>query len=350
MEKSLNLFGINTFIESDSQAFLDMAEASLTFFKRTNNKNIPLFSDSKLSVKFLLNDRLDIEEASLGFSKIGTGAFINGKEYLFGVGRLAIKITYDNGAMNVFACPRRFKNLKTSLKTTLLYGFFQMRIDYFPLIRMLILFPIFALLEQEKNIFLLHASAVEFNGKGIIFAGLNAIGKSIMALALTLDKGAKFITDNFLLFNENLIYPFPEYIRIRDDASELIANIFKLQSPLTRRYGRNHYILDDKFIAGQTRPRILFIPQLSEKKFMRRIDKDSALDRLLLINDHVKEFQHHNFIGLINYAAPHKRESSYKKRIEVLEKLISNLSIYEIGVNNREGLAGILEEFILDVH
>lgn len=349
MEKKFNFFGIETMVESDNQAFLDMAEGSLSFFREVNNKNTPLFKNRKLRVRLLLNDRLDLEKACLGFSKIGTGAFINDKEYLFGVGRLAIKVTDDNGTLNVFACPRRFKNLKTSLKTSLVYNFFQSKFDFFPLIRILIFFPVFALLEQEKNIFLLHASAVEFNGKGIIFSGLNSVGKSMMALALTLDKGAKFLTDNFLLFGENRIYPFPEYIRLRDDAARLITNISKLQNPLTRRYGRNHYILGDKFIAEPLCPKILFIPQLSEKKNIRQISKDVAIDRLLLINDHVKEFQNYNFIGLINYAR-YNDKSLYKKRIETLEKLLSEVSVYEIGINSKDRLADTLTGVILDAH
>ena len=349
MEKKLNFFGIETIVESDNQAFLDMAEGSLSFFKQANNKNAPIFKDRKLRVRLFLNDRLDIEKASLGFSKIGTDAFIKDKECLFGIGRLAVKIADSDGILNVFACPRRFNNPKTSLKTFLLYNFAAKKIDFFPLIRMLILFPVFTLLEQEKNIFLLHASAVEFNGRGIIFSGLNSVGKSMMALALTLDKGAKFLTDNFLLFGEDHIYPFPEYIRLRDDAMRLIANISKLENPLTRRYGRNHYILDDKFIAGVICPKILFFPQLSEKKFVRQISKDVAIDRLLLVNDHVKEFHNYNFIGLMSYAID-KNKSFYKKRIETLEKLLSRLSVYEIGIGESAKLADTLEKVILDVH
>ena len=107
-------------------------------------------------------------------------------------------------------------------------------------VRHTIILPILWILSRYFNIFTLHGSAVEINGSGYSFVGLAGIGKSINSIYYAMDKKNKFLYDNYLLYDENHIYPFPEWIRMVCKTEEILPNIneFLLKSNLSR-YGKN---------------------------------------------------------------------------------------------------------------
>ncbi|MFH1310762.1 MAG: hypothetical protein ABIH85_08835 [Candidatus Omnitrophota bacterium] len=331
MEKQLNLFGIKTTIESDDSQFLHVAEESLSFFKKISVKNEEIFKDTALEVTFLTSKKVSPSSVVSGFSKIGNNAFVKENEYVYFYGPFVVKMARKGKKIEILAQYRRGMSLRKSTED-LIKNLTKRHSDYFLLIRMLILFPLFTLLEREKGIFLMHGSAVKFQGEGIIFAGLASVGKSIAALSLTLDKNARFLTDNFLLFNEDYIFPFPEYVRVSHDAQSLIAGVSQLGKSVLRRFKRNYYVLNDDFISSKIQPKVLFIPRLVEKAdYIRKIFLETALDSLLLANDHVKEFHNYHFCGLLNYGYD-SSESIYKRKIRTLECLLSKVDIYEIGI------------------
>jgi hypothetical protein len=347
MKKELNFFGIETIVESDNLEFLVMLEQSLSFFTESDNKNVQFIQNKKLFVTFLSKRKISIHSIKTGFSKIGTGAFLKEKEYFYISGFLVVQMKDADGNLSVLAQYRLPDSFEDWLKVIVKNRIPRYQIDYFFLIRILVLFPIFMILEREKNFFLLHGSAVEYGGKGIVFAGLANIGKSVAALSLTLDKDAKFLSDNFLIFDENYVYPFPEYIRLSDNTLKLITNISKLGKSLLRRFKRNYYILNKQYVSPRTLPEILFIPRFSKDSYIKQITTETAIDRLLLANDHVKEFHNYHHCGLLNYGY-YEHKAVYKNKIETLEKFLSNVSSYEIGIckstKPAEFLAGIIND------
>lgn len=74
---------------------------------------------------------------------------------------------------------------------------------------------------QSRGWGLLHASAVERDGRSIILSGLGGVGKSTLALSLMADPSFRFISDNLILHDEERIYALPEPVRL--DASSLAA-------------------------------------------------------------------------------------------------------------------------------
>jgi hypothetical protein len=63
---------------------------------------------------------------------------------------------------------------------------------------------------ELRNIFFIHGAAIEWDGSSIIFAGSSGSGKT-SALITLLEKGKKLITDDTVLFKEQIVLPF--YIR-----------------------------------------------------------------------------------------------------------------------------------------
>ena len=62
-------------------------------------------------------------------------------------------------------------------------------------VRVLFLSVVLGIVLHKKEKFPLHASAVEYNGKAILFAGQRGIGKSTLAAGF-LKRGSKFISDD----------------------------------------------------------------------------------------------------------------------------------------------------------
>ena len=84
--------------------------------------------------------------------------------------------------------------------------------------RWLIHFPVFEMLNRTRGLGLIHASAVANSETSLIFSGLNKVGKSSLARFYFEHKNYQYISDNFLLHDESLIYAFPEKVRLSDDA------------------------------------------------------------------------------------------------------------------------------------
>jgi hypothetical protein len=82
-------------------------------------------------------------------------------------------------------------------------------------------YPLIWHFERTRGWGLLHASAVERDGRAIVLSGLGGVGKSTLALSLMADPGFRFISDNLILHDEEKVYSLPEPVRL--DASSLAA-------------------------------------------------------------------------------------------------------------------------------
>jgi hypothetical protein len=71
---------------------------------------------------------------------------------------------------------------------------------------------------NQNNLHCLHASAVEKDGQVIVFAGLNGVGKSTLALELVKKYGYKLFADNYLLINEKMAYFSPDQVRLKTES------------------------------------------------------------------------------------------------------------------------------------
>jgi len=346
MKVELSFFGIKTSVESDDKAFLDTLNSNLRFFKLADEKNSSLVDDKQLNVSYFCKRKEDAAEIPERSSKIGNNAYFDGNSYTYIEDDMVVRVEEGIRVLSISAYSLKNMSLKNIIRRNIL----NQKKDNFLIARKLIVFPIFYLMERLCNIHLLHGAAIEYKGKGIAFAGLGGVGKSTSSISLTLndENTIRFLTDNYLLFDENFMYPFPEYIRIRDDMLSLIGGRSKLGEPVVRRFNRNHYILDEKYIGGKVRPFILFIPYLSEKTYVKQMPVEKAIDKLLVACDHVKEFHLHHYMGLMNYVYP-SSESIYKKKLMALEKFLSGTKIYELGIKRMDKPYEWFEGIIHDI-
>jgi hypothetical protein len=83
----------------------------------------------------------------------------------------------------------------------------------------------------------IHASSIEKDNEVTIFAGLNGVGKSTLALFLAVKKEYKLFSDNYLLIDRNYAYLFPDNIRLTKKS----INSLNLKS--SESFGFNKYLL-----------------------------------------------------------------------------------------------------------
>jgi len=92
---------------------------------------------------------------------------------------------------------------------------------FFKLMYYAVYYPIIWHFERTRGWGLLHASAVERDGRSIVLSGMGGVGKSTLSLSLLADPAYRFISDNLVLHDEERIYALPEPIRL--DASSLAS-------------------------------------------------------------------------------------------------------------------------------
>jgi hypothetical protein len=68
----------------------------------------------------------------------------------------------------------------------------------------------------ERSIECIHAAAIEKDGEVLIFAGLNGVGKTTLAMSLVQKHGYKLFADNYLLLNSSEAFKSPDSPRLEN--------------------------------------------------------------------------------------------------------------------------------------
>lgn len=78
--------------------------------------------------------------------------------------------------------------------------------------------PLYHFVCKQNNLYCLHASGVTKKSKGILFYGLNGVGKSTLAQYLIQNYGYKQLSDNYTLISDSKMYATPESVRLAQDS------------------------------------------------------------------------------------------------------------------------------------
>lgn len=90
----------------------------------------------------------------------------------------------------------------------------------------------------ENSLYCIHAASIEKNDTITVFAGLNGVGKSTLALWLSRNKNSKLYSDNYLLIDESHAYLFPDAIRLS------MQSLTELNVQPVRSFGFGKYLVD----------------------------------------------------------------------------------------------------------
>jgi hypothetical protein len=207
--------------------------------------------------------------------------------------------------------------------------------------RLVIHYPLLFLLEQKNGIYFLHASAVEKEGKGFIFTGLPGCGKTL-AMSILLKEGFRFLSDNFLLWNRDHLFAFPELLRIRDKDEFKETHIF-IPSSL-----KGFYKINPAFVSSMAVPKKIFLLRLGERNYLKKLQTHEGIGYILSMEHTMKEFQNYSYLNLYrlnnNECIP-----LVSTRIKYLKDFLGRMEIFVLSLkrgekNNKEFLLKILGE------
>jgi len=169
--------------------------------------------------------------------------------------------------------------------------------NYMRSMRWMIHYPVFILLEKYQNKRLVHASVISKNGKAIVFAGLNKVGKSSMArFIFEQDSSYKFISDNFLLTDGEYVYAFPETARLSPVSLNKI-NVDKGESDLV--YGKYHIIYNKERIEKKAVVEKAFIVNNGDELKIESLNGKHYHSVLEGMHRYLQEFPEYTFYSLL---------------------------------------------------
>ena len=165
---------------------------------------------------------------------------------------------------------------------------------------------------------------------------------------MTIQNRFKFLSDNFLLFDKNFIYPFPEWIRVIDDSKKIMPELNKFfETKKLKRNKKNYYLLPNKLISQKVKPKIFIFTEIGSKCKLKKIKKDYTIKRILLSKDQVKEFPEQNFIALLdllNQDAKLFRESELITLKKFLNKTKSFIFTINKNITIKENLEFLIKK------
>ena len=200
------------------------------------------------------------------------------------------------------------------------------------IMRQILHFPIFWLLEYRKGMGLIHASAIEKEGRGLIFTGLNGSGKTTLSMYLCMRHSYNLLSDNFLLMNDHEIYAFPEVMRFDQTSLNLLGLNRQGSIPI---FGKYHYELSLASIAPKAKPIVLFLTYLGPKTSIMCLEKEIALKKILNIHAFLKEFPKYSYLAMMPFIVSEPGVSQNKR---ILEAMLSKVNCYELQIKKGDSL------------
>jgi hypothetical protein len=180
------------------------------------------------------------------------------------------------------------------------------------LIYYLVYFPCAWWLERERDLTLLHASAIATSEGGLVFSGLPGCGKSTAALAALNAPEWQVVSDNLLFTDGRQVFACPEPVHVDARTRALVgdgsteADIDRLRSgrrsvaavlagrvrPTGRRFShqRQDYEITSEARRLSTTPRALGFLHVGRETAVRPVDQASAARRLMANDCLAKEW------------------------------------------------------------
>lgn len=205
-------------------------------------------------------------------------------------------------------------------------------------------FPLFWFLETRYGCHLLHATAIRLNRGGIVFSGLAEAGKSTLATYLGFNyPGVDILTDNFLLYDSEFIYGFPEASRLAPQSMYIASTPSVLPDAFMLR-GRQHWVPPQLSVL-ETPPQKAFLLCLGQDFRSEPVSVDFFVDTALGLNDVVKEFHNYGYVGVFSLAT-RRSVDTYASRARTLKHCFRNVSCSLLTLPNVASLASCHDEIV----
>jgi len=255
-------------------------------------ENYSLFqTDSDINPDIIINftrEGMEYARKKLpNHSHIGNNVYIS-KQSIFWKNEFGFQILVENqqSATNVYAYHQelldgqreneRYKNYQRCMRWTMHY-------------------PLFTLYQYNRGWNILHGAAVTNGHQTIAFCGLNKMGKSTLATYLCCEHDYDILTDNYLLYDREHMYAFPEVLRL----GERSKNQFDVEPIWEHKiYNKYHISPGELGTQIQAAPDVFFILSRGEQLQTTALEPKKAWETMENLHSMLAEFPQHGYMSV----------------------------------------------------
>jgi hypothetical protein len=293
-----NVHGVTVKLETNEDSFLDFVSGNYKSFECDQApESIRIRADFRRG-KSISTSARHRGQAKTGLRRIGHNISVFDNGVVADFGSTFIRVAYDGTLLKVeseFAKSLMFQIREITRSRSYIFERYQ------EFMRLVVHFPVFWIL-AKRGLNLLHGSAVDHCGRSLLFLGLNGSGKTTLAASLLED--CRLMSDNFILFDREFVYGFPECLRLPYRPDSLMSG----SSVGPRIFGKYHWRPPPEKISLKSKPWKVFLVQIGSDFSMRPMGKREALKTILAMNDYLHEFQYYSYL---NFLGVEMREESY---------------------------------------
>jgi len=215
----------------------------------------------------------------------------------------------------------------------------------FSLMSWFVYMPMAWYLEHFRGLYLMHASGLDLNGRGVVIGGVGGVGKTTTGVSL-LAQGARLVSENLIFHDAERLYSCYEPIRLDDNSVDILGERRDILTVARIPEGSNHknlYQVDRaRAVVESVAASALFLPRFTQEGFVRPMQIDDCMERLIAFNDLTREVNdYYWFAATLNVLWPTPR--SLQRREETLRTLLQNISLWELGIDRSEGIPPVVQ-------
>ena len=215
----------------------------------------------------------------------------------------------------------------------------------FSLMSWFVYMPLAWYLEHFRGLYLMHASGLDLNGRGVVIGGVGGVGKTTTGVSL-LAQGARMVSENLIFHDHQRLYSCYEPIRLDDNSVEILGERRDILKRAEIPEGSNHknlYQVDrTKAVVEEVPATSLFLPRFTSEGFVRPLDLEDCMERLIAFNDLTREVNdYYWFAATLNVLWPTPR--SLQQRADTLKTLLQNITLWELGIDRTQGIPPVVQ-------
>ena len=214
----------------------------------------------------------------------------------------------------------------------------------FSLMSWFVYMPMAWYLEHFRGLYLMHASGLDINGRGVVIGGVGGVGKTTTGVSL-LAQGARLVSENLIFHDDQRLYSCYEPIRLDDNSVEILGERRDILKVAAIPEGSNHknlYQVDrQKAVVESVEATALFLPRFANEGHVRPLEVEDCMERLIAFNDLTREVNdYYWFAATLNvlWATP----QSLQKRAATLKALLERVSCWELAIDRSQGIPPVV--------
>lgn len=216
---------------------------------------------------------------------------------------------------------------------------------YFSLLKYFFYLPLIWYNEHFRQRYLLHASGVSLDGRGVALGGVGGVGKTTTCVGLLTQENSRLLSENLIFYDDSNYYQLYEPIRLDDYSVSILGDQQSVISPAE--------------FPGGTRPKQLFhinpdcrmdsipasvmiLPEFAPAGGSAALSAATAANLLENYNMLTREVNdYYWFAGTFNLLRP--EISPLREGFRAMEKLLEKVPAYHLYVDRSAGVAPVVE-------